>query len=115
MANIKKLENDKRERENGVADVTAAGDGGENEKEENPKSTSNLLQTRSLLNENKLPLVDMKVRVGRNLDKLATHEIVKKEDNYQAVVNLIARVYYSCCCYSCYSCCCCRLVQVDIC
>merc|ERR1739838_750339 len=91
MANIKKLENDKRERENGVADVTAAGDGGENEKEENPKSTSNLLQTRSLLNENKLPLVDMKVRVGRNLDKLATHEIVKKEDNYQAVVNLIAR------------------------
>jgi len=50
-----------------------------------------LLKTRSLLNENKLPLEDMKKRVARNLEKLVAAKIVSKEDNYQAIVNMIAR------------------------
>ena len=53
-----------------------------------------LLKTRSLLNENKLPLEDMKKRVARNLEKLVAAKIVSKEDNYQAIVNMIARVCF---------------------
>ena len=74
MANINKMEAEKRERE---------------KDEEDEES---VLKTRSLLNENKLPLLDMKKRVLRNLEKLEAHGIVTSTDNYQAIVNMIARV-----------------------
>ena len=62
------------------------------EQEEKKGDDESLLRTRSLLNENKLPLEDMKVRVKRNLEKLEANEIVSSKDNYQALVNMIARV-----------------------
>lgn len=61
------------------------------EQEEKKGDDESLLRTRSLLNENKLPLEDMKVRVKRNLEKLEANEIVSSKDNYQALVNMIAR------------------------
>nr|XP_018671818.1 IQ motif containing GTPase activating protein homologue isoform X1 [Ciona intestinalis] len=73
MKNIEKLEQEKKKRE------------GDKEDKES------MLRTRSLLNENKLPLEDMKRRVVRNLKKLEEHGIVKSEDHYQTIVNMIAR------------------------
>jgi len=75
MRNVKNLEERKRK-----------------EQEEKKGKDESLLRTRSLLNENKLPLEDMKVRVKRNLEKLEAAEIVASKDNYQALVNMIARV-----------------------
>ena len=77
MKNVKNLEERKRKEEK--------------EKEAKGEDQS-LLRTRSLLNENKLPLEDMKVRVKRYLEKLESHDIVSAKDNYQAMVNMIARV-----------------------
>jgi len=75
MRNVEKLEEQKRK-----------------EEEEKKADDDSRLRTRSLLNENKLPLEDMKRRVKRNLEKLESHDIVTAKDNYQAIVNLIARV-----------------------
>ena len=79
MRNIEKLEEQKRKEEEGKKD------------EEDSR-----LRTRSLLNENKLPLEDMKRRVKKNLEKLQSHDIVTAKDNYQAIVNMIARVSLIC-------------------
>lgn len=51
-----------------------------------------MLKMRSLLTENKLPLEDTKKRILRNLDILEEHKIATKENKYQAIVNMIARV-----------------------
>lgn len=74
MQNIQKLE--ERERQKKAAD-------GERQ---------NMLRMRSLLTENKLPLENMKQRILKNLEMLEKHKIVEKSDNYQAIVNMIARV-----------------------
>lgn len=74
MDNIQKLE--ERERQKKAAD-------------DDGKS---MLKMRSLLTENKLPLEDTKKRILKNLDILEEHKIVKKENNYQDIVNMIARV-----------------------
>lgn len=75
MKNVEKLEEQKRK-----------------EQEETKSEDESMLRTRSLLNENKLPLEDMKKRVKRNLEKLESHDVVSSKDNYQTIVNLIARV-----------------------
>ena len=75
MKNVEKLEERKRKEQ-------------ENRKNED----ESMLRTRSLLNENKLPLEDMKKRVKRNLEKLESHDVVSSKDDYQAIVNMIARV-----------------------
>uniref|UniRef100_H2Z719 Ras GTPase-activating-like protein IQGAP1 n=1 Tax=Ciona savignyi TaxID=51511 RepID=H2Z719_CIOSA len=71
--NVEKLEMEKKKREDVKEDKDS------------------MLRTRSLLNENKLPLEDMKRRVLRNLKKLQEHGIVTSDDHYQAIVNMIAR------------------------
>ena len=76
MQNVKMLEEQKKQRQ-------------EAEKKEVEDS---MLKTRSLLTENKLPLEDMKRRVKRNLEKLEEHGVVSSKDDYQAIVNMIARV-----------------------
>nr|XP_039271363.1 ras GTPase-activating-like protein IQGAP1 isoform X2 [Styela clava] len=73
MANIQKLE--EREKQKKAAD----------------EDGKNMLKMRSLLTENKLPLEDMKRRIAKNLEILEQHNIVKKENKYQAIVNMIAR------------------------
>uniref|UniRef100_H2Z720 Ras-GAP domain-containing protein n=1 Tax=Ciona savignyi TaxID=51511 RepID=H2Z720_CIOSA len=73
MKNVEKLEMEKKKREDVKEDKDS------------------MLRTRSLLNENKLPLEDMKRRVLRNLKKLQEHGIVTSDDHYQAIVNMIAR------------------------
>ena len=80
MKNVKNLEERKRK-----------------EQEKKKEEDDSLLRTRSLLNENKLPLEDMKIRVKRNLEKLEAAEIVSPKDNYQALVNMIARVSVGIC------------------
>uniref|UniRef100_H2Z718 IQ motif containing GTPase activating protein 3 n=1 Tax=Ciona savignyi TaxID=51511 RepID=H2Z718_CIOSA len=60
-------------------------------REDVKEDKDSMLRTRSLLNENKLPLEDMKRRVLRNLKKLQEHGIVTSDDHYQAIVNMIAR------------------------
>ena len=75
MKNVEKLEEQKRK-----------------EEEEKKNEDESMLKTRSLLNENKLPLEDMKNRVKRNLEKLESHDIVSSKNDYQAIVNMIARV-----------------------
>nr|CAB3256707.1 IQ motif containing GTPase activating protein homolog [Phallusia mammillata] len=74
MRNVEKLEERKKQ-----------------EQADDKDKDESMLRTRSLLNENKLPLEDMKRRVKRNLEKLESHGIVSKDDHYQAIVNLIAR------------------------
>ena len=78
MRNVKNLEERKRKEE----------------QEKKKGDEESMLKTRSLLNENKLPLEDMKNRVKRNLEKLQSHDIVSVKDNYQAIVNMIARVSF---------------------
>ncbi|XP_076802630.1 ras GTPase-activating-like protein IQGAP1 isoform X2 [Clavelina lepadiformis] len=74
MRNVEKLEEQKRK-----------------EEEVKKDDDESMLRTRSLLNENKLPLEDMKRRVKRNLEKLEDQGIVSSKNNYQALVNMIAR------------------------
>ena len=95
MANVERLQNEKKQQES-VKEGKGEGAGDD----------SKVLRTqRSHLNENLLPIEDMKKRVLRNLEKLAAHDIVSEEDNYQAMVNIIARVsdllIYSSCFFNC--------------
>merc|ERR1712136_179749 len=81
MANVERLQNEKKQQESVKEGKDGSGD-----------DQNKVLRTqRSHLNENLLPIEDMKKRVVRNLEKLASHDIVSEEDNYQAMVNIIAR------------------------
>ena len=76
MANVAKLQDEKKQQES-IKD----------------KDGEKVMRTqRSHLNENLLPIEDMKKRVVRNLEKLTSHNIVSADDNYQALVNIIATV-----------------------
>ena len=94
MANVERLQSEKKQQESVKEGKEGSGD-----------DSNKVLRTqRSHLNENLLPIEDMKKRVLRNLEKLVSHDIVSEEDNYQAMVNIIARVsdvFYSFCFFSC--------------